>query len=759
MKMNKVGNVVKFTLEKNIRNKWFIFLNALLLVLMVVFLNFPYIKNVFETKNIIKGDEEIALKVNDETGVFIQKLNECLTNFDISNVDIKSEEKLEYDENLDKNTILIEVKYDENEYIKAKIISKEGINTKYFDPIKDALKNTRNAVFARKYNIDENNLNKIDNELDIDRVMISVDSTNSDTKEVLKLGFNYFIFFVLMLVLSKVANEISQEKLSKSIEYVLTSINEKEYLIAKVISINLMLILQAVLFVIYAYISISLTSLFGSISEGVVANNNVSTLLNVALDKTILLYVALTFLFMVLTVIILCLIQACLSAKTTNISEAGNATVILVVLNLVIYTITTFLISPLKQPNILVYILSEIPIISMYFIPAMILVGQANAFQVIFAILLNIVIIPITLNITSKIFKRGVLGGTNNKNKEKKSNEDIDTKNHKIFEKEKFSKFGFVIGMSLIMYVFLNIVLMIIGNMLTFSIAEAFNISDINANLLIQMVVFGISLYLPYLFINWYSNNDNIVFRNDKKLNIKRIIKSVLIGIPAITLIQVVSSYLLSGINQNYDILEKLELYDKNSILSCILIVIYIGILPAIFEELFFRKGIIKYSAKIGMKFAVFASALIFSIIHLNIAQSFAAFFIGVLFACIAIYNDSIIPTVILHFLNNTFSILLDIFSSNIVACNIIYMIFFVVLAFGVIVSVFEVIKNKEKLIKFIKNVNIKKSSRNNENVKENTSKLKLKNKYMYILNDYIFVIALILVCLMYVVTEKFLML
>ena len=41
-----------------------------------------------------------------------------------------------------------------------------------------------------------------------------------------------------ILVFSKIANEIAQEKVSKSIEYVLTSVTEKEYLLAKIISVN-----------------------------------------------------------------------------------------------------------------------------------------------------------------------------------------------------------------------------------------------------------------------------------------------------------------------------------------------------------------------------------------------------------------------------------------------------------------------------------------------------------------------------------------
>lgn len=752
MKMNKIGSVVKFTLEKNIRNKWFIGLNILLFVIMLVFFNFSYIKEIFKENNIIKSEDEIVIKLKDETGFVFEDLNNKIENGTLKGVRIEEVEDISYDNNLDKNTIILYVMEDNEKLLKTQIISKEGINTKYYDPIYNSLESSRNKIFSGKYNIEEKELNKLNEEISVDRIMVSVDNTNSDTKEMLKLGFNYLVFLILLMVLSKVANEISQEKISKSIEYVLTCITEKEYLIAKVISINLMLILQAVFTVIYFYVSLSISSIFKSAEafSTVTSNGMSDTVLNTILDPTLLLYVVLTFVFMILTVIVLCLIQAALSAKTTNISEAGNATVILVVLNLVVYTLTTFLISPVKEPSILMYIFSCIPVVSMYFIPAMILVGQANVFQIILAIILNIIAVPLALRFSSKMFKEGVLGNTNVKKENKKiEKEDINVKNSKIFEKEKYSKFGFVIGMSLILYVFLNIILMLIFNMFVPIIASKFNISLINANLIIQMIVFALTLYIPYLFINWYSKENDIVFSKKKKIDVKEVLKSVLMAIPIICLIQIGSSYILGALNQNYDILDKITLYDENSIFSKILMIIYVGVLPAIFEELFFRKGIIKYSSKISKTFAIFASALIFSVIHLNISQSFAAFFMGLLFAYIAIKNDSIIPTIILHFLNNTFAILLEMFGSNNVLCNSLYIILIALVIIGIIFIILELIKNRKSLKEKYTKI-LKADKRNNEEI--------IKNKYMYILKDYVFVVALIVILVMYIATQKLLM-
>ena len=52
MKNNKVKNLIKYTVEKNIKNKWFIVLNIVFLIVSIVALNFNTVKNIFKSSNI-----------------------------------------------------------------------------------------------------------------------------------------------------------------------------------------------------------------------------------------------------------------------------------------------------------------------------------------------------------------------------------------------------------------------------------------------------------------------------------------------------------------------------------------------------------------------------------------------------------------------------------------------------------------------------------------------------------------------------------
>ena len=90
-----------------------------------------------------------------------------------------------------------------------------------------------------------------------------------------------------------------------------------------------------------------------------------------------------------------------------------------------------------------------------------------------------------------------------------------------------------------------------------------------------------------------------------------------------------------------------------------------VALLPAVFEEMIFR-GILR----VGLSdFSVWAGALLsgalFSVFHMNPAQTVYQFACGACFALVAIRAGSVLPTVLSHFLNNAFVLVLMKFEIN----------------------------------------------------------------------------------------------
>ena len=77
--------------------------------------------------------------------------------------------------------------------------------------------------------------------------------------------------------------------------------------------------------------------------------------------------------------------------------------------------------------------------------------------------------------------------------------------------------------------------------------------------------------------------------------------------------------------------------------------ILTVGILPAIFEELLFRKFMIDRTLRHGEFISCAMSGIMFGLWHGNFQQFFFAFFLGVLFAFVYIRTGKIIYTIILH--------------------------------------------------------------------------------------------------------------
>lgn len=81
------------------------------------------------------------------------------------------------------------------------------------------------------------------------------------------------------------------------------------------------------------------------------------------------------------------------------------------------------------------------------------------------------------------------------------------------------------------------------------------------------------------------------------------------------------------------------------------------AVIPALLEEALFRYIPIAFIAPYTKRGAVLISALFFGLVHCNLYQLPYAFFAGVIFALTDIAFGNILPSVILHFLNNLSSV------------------------------------------------------------------------------------------------------
>jgi len=90
---------------------------------------------------------------------------------------------------------------------------------------------------------------------------------------------------------------------------------------------------------------------------------------------------------------------------------------------------------------------------------------------------------------------------------------------------------------------------------------------------------------------------------------------------------------------------------------------IAIGILAPVAEEMVFRGGILRSLLRVtGDKkawLAIFISALLFAIVHGNLAQGANALLLGLLLGWLFCRTNSVVPGIVLHWVNNTIAYIL----------------------------------------------------------------------------------------------------
>lgn len=728
MNKSKVKEMILFSLYKNIQNKWFVIFNIVTLVSTIIILNWGNFANIINTKT---EDKTFNIAVLDNVGLIYDEFEKDLS--DDKKFVISKIERNDYtEENIPDDFMIVEISEDIEEIFHVTIISKEGIYGEYYNPVKGELLKIRNDLLAKRYALDNNVAEILQRDMKIDRKMLGVNAEDSSTKEIVKFFSSALIYIITVFIFSKMANEIASEKQSKSVEYVLTTVSEKEYLFSKISSSILWLLIQGLFIVIYYYIALLISNLTQTIDVDLSVMQSLT--LN-SFNKEIVFYIFTLIVYGILNLILLCIIQATLASKTSSTTEASNTTAFLLIVMFIGYALTLIFLRPAQKVSLLLYIISCIPILSAYFIPGMIVIGQATIWQIIISLFILVASIPAIFNYCAKIFKNGILDYT----KVKKNN---NKKDNNFLVKREMQSFGFVIGIAIIIYAGTQTIFYLLGAVV---MKTLFNdvLLDVEINMILQLLLQVFSLGLSASFVFAHTEKNNNILYEERQTSLKSKIKIILIALFLVFALQIILSLVLYPLlGLDYDTTDLFKVNNSSRLLSKIILVITLAVTPAIFEELFFRKAIINFSMKYGKVFALLFSSLLFGLLHMNLSQGLFAFIMGLIFGSIYLYSGSVKYSMLVHFLNNGFAALCLVLSEMWVVA--LTASTFIVITIGFVLLV-KMIVNKESREKLVRIAKIKVDMK------------KFEEKYQYVFKDYAFDLSLVFAFLMTVITEKIL--
>ena len=412
----KLWFLTKMSLNKKIKTKWFLIANLIFLILIVGLANIDTIIKTFGGDFNEKGE----ILVIDNANVFDAFKN----NYEKSNTFVSDYEEVTitkylntYDEGIkeleeDDNKILLIIDYDNANYLKAKVVSKEKLGTITTTIINSSLTNVRSEIVLREYNISQEEFNRIEAPVEVDTEVLSNNNLEDNLIVTTVMQFLTLpIFMLIMFLIQMIGAEINEEKTTKSMEIIISNVSPGTHFLSKVIASNAFVFIQGALLVLFAFIAVIIRFI---VTKGNVVGTLDSDILIAAnslpLDKiisTLSIMIPVLLIMMILTFIAYSLLAGVLASMTTNLEDFEQLQTPIVIISLVGYYLSVA--AGVFKGSLFIRIMSYIPLVSSMLAPTLYVMGEITIFDLLGSIILLLGLIYLLIKYGMRIYKVGIL--------------------------------------------------------------------------------------------------------------------------------------------------------------------------------------------------------------------------------------------------------------------------------------------------------------------------------------------------------------
>lgn len=410
---NKLLFLIKHSLSKKYKSKWFLVVNIIIFIVIASLVNIDTIIKSFGG-DFNNTKEFLIVDSTDNYDNFVSTYNSISNSLNISNK--VSFQK--YDDSIDKakeiikehDKILIEINYDKDNYLSAKIISKKNIDTITYTILTNSLNSIKTNMALSKYNITEEIYASINKNIILETETLEKDDSNELIGSVVVPVILMPIFFLSIYLVQLIGAEINEEKSTKSMEIILTNVSPQTHFMAKVIASNIFILSEGLLLLIYGGIGLIIRFVINGnfigefspeINEVISSINYSGVLHNIYLSLPIII------ILLVLTLLAYSLTGGILASMTTNSEDYQQLQTPIVLISLIGFYLS--MLASYFKGSIFIKIISYIPFISSLLSPSLYIMGEVSIYDLIISLLLVIGLIYLLLKYGMRIYKRGIL--------------------------------------------------------------------------------------------------------------------------------------------------------------------------------------------------------------------------------------------------------------------------------------------------------------------------------------------------------------
>lgn len=418
----KLKFLIKQSLKKKIKTKWFKVANILILVLLIGIVNIDRVISFFggdfeNSTKIFVVDEANSYSLLETNFNALKDSLEDLGNYELENSTKPIEELKE--EIKDSDNIIVNIVPSNEGYIEANLVSFDPIGTITEQLLRTSLNSVKSAYVLQNSGLSESEIAALTSSVNINKEVTNPElDENSEGHDIVSSGLIIVMivpFFLLITMLTQmIGAEINDEKSTRSMEIIISNVSPKIHFASKIISSTLFVIIQALMLVGYALIALIIRKLLTSSLIGAVpgevsgfVNETLTMVKNTGVLDLLLQGLPFILLLFVFSFLAYAIVAGVLASMTTNIEDYQQLQTPLMIILLVGYYIA--IMASAFEGALFVKIVAYIPMLSFLIAPVIFLLGQISLIELIISTIICGVVTYLLFHFGLRIYKVGIL--------------------------------------------------------------------------------------------------------------------------------------------------------------------------------------------------------------------------------------------------------------------------------------------------------------------------------------------------------------
>lgn len=420
---NKLKFLIKHSLSKKIGTKWFKVVNILLCVLIIAMANIDRLITAFggDFNNVTKVYIKDNIGYYDNFKTTFEAYTKDLKDFGNYEVEKTNKEVKNLKEEMEEEgSVYIILNPSATNYMESEIYTYDVIDTMPLQIFSAVLNGVKSGVVLTESGLSQEQIQALTANVEIKTITTNEDiDENAEAKDIISTGLilifivPFFLFIVLLTQM--IGAEINDEKSTKSMEIIISSVPPKYHFIAKILASSAFVFVQGALVLLYGILAFVVRGLIGGMFGSAAVSTDVSTFIKhiYELVKTSgalsLLAQGLPFIItlFVLNILVYAIVAGVLASMTTNIEDYQQLQTPMMIIMLIGYYVA--LMASVFDGSIFVKIVSYIPMLSALVAPVIYMLGQTTLIELIISNVICLGTLYVFYRLGLRIYKVGIL--------------------------------------------------------------------------------------------------------------------------------------------------------------------------------------------------------------------------------------------------------------------------------------------------------------------------------------------------------------